>query len=235
MRHAGPTMPRSTNNFPWNRAIPFDPKNPFGTGSLGVLCNSGTIAVPTPATQRYLVSAGNYQPNNVNAVASDTNPIVNPTDLGVGNYWYEDLEKADLLLIRPYLALYSSSAHTAFAAAAAAQGITADLSFFFVKQARPAQANLPMEYTAELKGRVTVTNAATRVPSTTMWLPTGAQWCDAKTVVTDYTILPGILADGEIASGALHLRMDQEGAIGLITYVSGLTANAGAGWLTSHL
>lgn len=225
-----------TNQYPWSRPIPFNPDAPFGAGSLGVLCNSGAVADPTAATQRYLVSPGNYD-HRGNA-AADLQPIANPSDLGVGYYWLDTaLEKADFTLIKPFLVLYSSSGHTALASAASAAGITAKMSFFLIKQARHPLQNEPMEYTAEWKGSAVVTNAANRISSSTRWLPTGAQWCDVATPSTEGAT-PGVAItadDTDATGGALRLRFDQEGAIGLLTYVSSLTSNAGCGWLRSHM
>lgn len=228
---------RKTRNFPWSIPLTFNPDAPFAAGSLGVLCNSAGVAAPTAATARLLVSSANEPPfgSSMNTTPGDTQPITNPTDLGTGYYWYEELPEADIIEIRPYLVLYSSSGHTALASAAAAQGITANLSFFLINLSGKIRPGLPREYGAEIKGKVTVTNAATRISSASRQLPLGAQWCDAATVVTDYTISPGIVKDGEVATGALRLRFDQEGALGLLTYVSDLTANAGCGWQRRHL
>lgn len=232
----GPSLARCTNAYPWKLDLPFNPNSPFSTGGLGCLC--GGTSDPTAATLRYLVSSGAYTQQS-NQAAGSLEPVANPSDLGAGSFWYQPLERADIVLIRPYLILYSSSGHTAHAAAASAAGITANFSFFLVKcMARgpgTKEEGEPVEFTAEFKGMVTCTNAATRVASTARKVPTGLQWCDVATVVSDESIDPGIKIDGDVAGGALHLRMDQEGALGLITYVTTLTTNAGGGWLRSHL
>lgn len=229
-------LPIGTNQYPWSRPLPFNPDSPFSAGQLGCLCNSAGTAAPDASTYRRIITSGRYQPN-ANHAAADLRPFTNPTDLGTGLYWYDGaLEAADNVLIRPYLVLYSSSAHTALAAAASAAGITAKLWLYIVKQARPPQTNEPLEFNVEYKGNVTVTNAAGRVDSTTRWLPTGAQWCDVATVNENASISPGITADDtDVAGGALRLRMDQEGAIGLLIRVSDLTSNAGIGWERSHM
>lgn len=227
--------PIGTNQHPYTRVLPFNPDNPFGSGSCGVLCNSGSVADPTAATQRWAVSPGTYQPN-ANAPAADLWPVANPTNLKTGNYWLDMfLEPADSVIIKPYMVLFSDNTYAALASAAAGGGIAATLSFFAVFQGRPPQTNEPMEYSIEFKGSAVLANAATRVSSSTRYLPTGAQWAQAATI-TNAAIDPGITADDtDISTGALRLRFDQEGAVGLLTYVSSLTSNAGCGWLRRHI
>lgn len=235
MMHPGTAYPRATNPYPWVRSLPFNPDSPFSSGGLGVLMNTGATADPDASTQRYLVSSGTYQPN-ASASAGAIAPIANPSNLITSAYWYEELEKADCILIRPYMVLYDAAVPTALASAASAAGIAGTLSFYLIKRcAHPLIQNRPVEYTAEWKGSVDLTNAATRIASTTKQLPTGAQWCDVGTAANDAAIDPGIVIEGDIAGGALRIRFDQEGAVGLLTYATGQTTNSGLGWLRSHL
>lgn len=240
IRNPGPTQPRSTNNYPWVVSIPFNFEAPFANGSLGCLMNTGGQSAPTAATYRDFVSPGNQDANAMQSTGA-LEPIANPTNLGTGYYWYEALEKADIVLIQPYLVLYSSSSHTAYASAAAKDGLTAKLHFYLIREIIPGSGSAPnnkrpAEYTAEYKGGTTILNSANRVNSGTKIRPTGAQWAYTGTTIADETIDPGIKYDGDLDTGSMRIRFDQEGAIGLLTRVSDLTSTStGVGWLRSHL
>lgn len=239
---------RGTSQEPWVLDLPFDPAAPFANGTLGCLMDTGAAGTPDASTYRHLVSAENYAGNegqgpvNINT-AGGLNPVANPgSNLGSGYFWWTQIGMQDLCLIRPYLVLYSSSSHTALGSAAAAAGISAKMSFWTTREIGRKMPNRPLEYAAEFIGQVTVTNAATRVNSATMQIPTGAQFCDAATVVIDKSISPGIRVKGSGiggtgagTGGALELLFDQQGGTGLLIRVSDLTSSAGCGWLRSHI
>lgn len=234
---------RGTSQDDWVVGLPFDPNNPFGNGSLGVLMDTGAAGTPDPSTYRHLVSSGNYTTNEGGNAAADLAPIANPSNLGTGYYWWTGfVEKSDLCLIRPYQVLYTSSSHTALASAAAAAGITSTLSFWAVSRVGRAIRGSPIEYAADFIGQVTVTNAATRVNSGTKQLPTGAQFCDAATVIYDKSMSPGIRilssgsgGTGAGTGGALNIAFDFLGGQSLLIRASGNTASAGVGWMRRHV
>jgi hypothetical protein len=241
----GEAESRGTRPFPWFRDLNFNPALPFASASLGVLMNTGSVAAPDPSAYRYLVSAANYVGNGLNA-AGDDYPVVNPTDYGTGYYFYQRIgDKPDVTILRPYMVQYSSSGHTALAAAAATGAISGTVSIWTTRRCGiEGPVNTPFEYGAEFVGQVSLTNAQTRIASTTLKLPTGSQWCDAGTVVLDKSISPGIrfkssggtgVGVGAGANGALDILFDQQGGEGIIVQVSGLTASAGLGWLRTHL
>lgn len=224
-------IPVGTNQHPYRTALPFNPDSPFSTGGMGVLCNSGSVAAPDASTYRHLVSSGSYNPQG--CAAGDLEPLVNPTNQQTGNYWVNTLDAADFTLIKPYLVLYSDNTYAALASAASAAGITGTMSFYALRQAGRAKSGRPIEWDARYLGKAVLTNAATRVPSTTKELPTGAQWCDVATITSKAITFTADSSD--TAGGALRLRLDHEGASRLLTVISGLTANAGCGWQISHM
>ncbi len=237
MAHTITPVPRGSNQYPWVLDLPFNPADPFNAGALGCLCNSGSVADPAASAFRHLISAGTYNGSGDGYTAGSLNAIVNPTDLGVGYYyWTGSLDPADMVVLRPYLVKYSDSTHTALATAATVAALTATLSFWTTHSVGSKKQGRALEYAAEFVGSVVVTNAITRVNSATLELPTGAQFCDAGSVSIDKSISPGIRFKGDSTAGALEILFDQQGGSGLIVQVSSLTSTSvGCGWLRRHL
>lgn len=228
-------LPRGTNQYPWIRPLPYDVKNQFAVGTLGALMNSAGTAAPDATTYRHLVSSGNYTPNGDNP-AGTLVPIINPTNLRTGLYWYDgNLEKADILMIRPYFVFYDATTPTALGTASAEADLSGKLHFYLIKEATPRIAGIPQDFKAKYIGNVTVTNAAVRPAGSSLYWPAGLQECAVGTAAGDQAIDPGIVILGDATGGALEIHFDQEGAIGLLVRVSDLTAKAGLGWARSHL
>lgn len=234
---------RGTSQDPWVLDLPFDPAAPFANGTLGVLMDTGAAGTPTAATYRHLVSAANYAGNIGNA-AGELNPVANPgSDLGAGYFWWTPTDMADICIIRPYLAKFTTTGHTAYDTAVAEAGMTGTLSFWTTREVGPKRRpNLPEEYAAEFVGQVTLTNSAVVVNSATKRLPTGAQFCAAATIAIDKSISPNIRIKGAGTGGtgagmggALEIFFDQQGGSGLLVRASGLTSTCGIGWLRTHI
>lgn len=233
-------VPRGTNQQPWLRDLTFTPDTPFASAGLGVLMNTGAVADPTAAAYRHLLAQAVIRGIENGNQPGDLFPVANPTDYGTGYFWCQtEITPSDLLVLRPYQVLYSSSAHTALASAAAAAGITSTLSIWTVHNVGPAPSSGRfLEYAAEFCGQVVVTNSANRINAATRYLPTGAQFCDVATVSIDKSISPGLRikgsgtgGTGSGAGGALEIICDQQGGIGYIIQVSSLTPSSGVGWL----
>jgi hypothetical protein len=243
-------IPRSTNPYPWVNPIPFNPETPFGNGTLGLIM-PGTATTPAANLHIHKVSSGNYR-GNADQAAGAIEAMTNPTNLGTAHAFLDgNLEDADMLLIRPFLVLYGSSAHTAFAAAPARAAGSCRLDFWTIKPIGGAgvperQKDQPVEYGGTYVGGVTVSNNGIAMTTGTRKLPTAAQFCDSATVNDDESISPGITVVGGINAGAavpatkqlgaLCLKFDQMGGQGLIVEASGITSTSwGVGFLRSHL
>ncbi len=221
---------RGTNQHPWTRAQPYNPDAPFAAATIGALMNTTAAASAATAYQRLVTAT--VAPNDTNA-ASELMPATLPSNLAnEATTWVEKLEAADMTLIRPYLVLFNATPPTANAATPAAGAVAGRMQFWLIRAATPPIIGKPIEYNAVYVGAVTLLNNGVAMAATSKSIPTTAQGC-AITVATDALPDPGITVTG--VGGAEQLRFDHEGAMYLLTRVSGLTANAGLGWERSHL
>lgn len=232
------------NQYPYGELdLPFNTLKPFDADKLGVLMNTGAVAQPGANAYRHLLAPKPWQlPDMRDTLAGvgDNLPLANPSaDLGVGYFWFAPArERAGLTVIRPYMVKYASAAHAAYAASAAANTIGAALSFWTTHGLGQPIQGQPLEFEAEFLGRVSFTNAAVAVGTTTPTvkrLPAAAQYCDIGSVDVDVTLSPGIQIKGNSTGGALEFVFGHQGGHGLIIQASGITASCGVGWLRRYL
>jgi hypothetical protein len=237
MAHTITPIPRGTNQAPWLLDLPYNPANRFAAAQLGCLMNTGLVADPTAASYRHLIAPGTWQPSGDNRSAGDDHAIANPTDLGVGYYyWVGNLEPADICLIRPFMVNYGDNTHAALGTALTAAAATAKMAFWTTSPVGKKTAGRALEYAAEYIGIVTITNAATVVNAATLELPVGAQFCQSASAGEDKSISPGIRFKGDATGGALDIFFDQQRGSGLLVRVSSISSAAiGVGWLRSSM
>ncbi len=225
------TAPRGTNRYPWDQPIRFNAANPFDPTAMGAI--SGDAAA-TETDHGKLVTSENFKPNSANA-AADLWPIAVPADMHDScNYWIEQIgEAADLIVIRPYMALYDQLPDpTAFDTDPAASALAAKLQFFLIKRASPPIFGQPLEFNAEYAGAITIANNGVVLNALSKRIPAKAQGVTI-TITDDALPPPGLQIEGTL--GAEMVTFDQRGAEYLLTYASGVTANAAVGWERTHI
>lgn len=230
---------RGTVTDAWIATIPFDPLAPYANGTAGVLLPDAA-AEPAASLHIHKVSAGNYR-HGSNHTPGDLDPMVNPTNLdGAHAWWLQNADNADILCIRPYLALYSSAAHTAFASAPAADAGSCRMDFWVIcpkgGRIQELQEGLPVEFLGTYMGGITVKNNGVAMTSGTKRFPASAQFCHKATIEDDMSISPGLVIVGGInesaavpqtkTTGALHVQFDKMGGKSVIVEVSAITSTS---------